>query len=194
MVDLFCGIGYFTLPFIVHSKAERVHACDWNPDAIEALTKALVVNKVADKCDIHFGDCRQVCPENVADRVNLGLIPSSQIGWLTACKALKCDSGGIFHLHENVNTVQEKSKQKKKEIWWEKGFEIVSELVSLFETIYPDKKWLVKLDDINKVKSYAPHIDHLVFDIACRPLDKNHQPPPPPSSDSGFSEASESDL
>lgn len=46
----------------------------------------------------------QVCPENIADRVNLGLIPSSEPGWKTACAALKSDTGGILHIHGNVNT------------------------------------------------------------------------------------------
>nr|CAD7567204.1 unnamed protein product [Timema californicum] len=37
VVDLFAGIGYFTLPLLVHAKAEMVHACEWNPNAVTAL-------------------------------------------------------------------------------------------------------------------------------------------------------------
>ena len=47
-----------------------------------------------------------MCPEGVADRVNLGLIPSSQAGWFTACKALKPSSGGVLHIHENVTSAR----------------------------------------------------------------------------------------
>lgn len=46
----------------------------------------------------------QVCPRHIADRVNLGLIPSSRDGWPVACEALKPESGGILHIHYNVNT------------------------------------------------------------------------------------------
>ena len=49
----------------------------------------------------------QVCPKNIADRVNLGLIPSSEPGWMVACTALKSDTGGILHIHANVNTKQD---------------------------------------------------------------------------------------
>ena len=28
------GIGYFTLPFLVHGKASHVHACEWNPHSV----------------------------------------------------------------------------------------------------------------------------------------------------------------
>ncbi len=47
--------------------------------------------------------CFKVCPSGVADRVNLGLVPSSEEGWITACRALKSD-GGILHIHGNVTS------------------------------------------------------------------------------------------
>uniref|UniRef100_A0A7N1A2L6 tRNA(Phe) (4-demethylwyosine(37)-C(7)) aminocarboxypropyltransferase n=1 Tax=Kalanchoe fedtschenkoi TaxID=63787 RepID=A0A7N1A2L6_KALFE len=37
VVDLFAGIGYFVLPFLVRANAKLVYACEWNPNAIEAL-------------------------------------------------------------------------------------------------------------------------------------------------------------
>ena len=44
-----------------------------------------------------------MCPDDVADVVNLGLIPSSEAGWSVACRALKKNEGGILHIHANVN-------------------------------------------------------------------------------------------
>ena len=40
------GIGYFTLPYLVHAKAKHVYACEWNPDSIEALKRNLQLNGV----------------------------------------------------------------------------------------------------------------------------------------------------
>ena len=31
IVDLFAGIGYFTLVYLVHANAKHVIACEWNP-------------------------------------------------------------------------------------------------------------------------------------------------------------------
>lgn len=45
----------------------------------------------------------------MADRVNLGLIPSSESSWLTACSALKSQSGGVLHVHATVTTSRSKS-------------------------------------------------------------------------------------
>ena len=41
--------------------------------------------------------------KNFADRVNLGLIPSSAEGWPVACAALKSLTGGWLHIHGNVS-------------------------------------------------------------------------------------------
>jgi predicted RNA methylase len=37
VVDMYAGIGYFTLPYLIHAGAQLVHACEWNPDAVIAL-------------------------------------------------------------------------------------------------------------------------------------------------------------
>lgn len=46
VVDLYAGIGYFTLPYLVHAGAFHVHACEWNPEAVAALRRNLALNKV----------------------------------------------------------------------------------------------------------------------------------------------------
>ena len=46
----------------------------------------------------------QLRMRDFADRVNLGLIPSSEEGWPTACAALKTLTGGWLHIHGNVAT------------------------------------------------------------------------------------------
>lgn len=44
-----------------------------------------------------------MCPHGIADRVNLGLLPTSETGWPTACAALKTKTGGWLHIHGNVS-------------------------------------------------------------------------------------------
>ncbi|KAJ0250215.1 tRNA wybutosine-synthesizing protein 2/3/4 [Hirschfeldia incana] len=101
VVDLFAGIGYFTLPFLVRAKAKMVYACEWNPHAIEALRHNVEANFVSDRCIVLEGDNRLTAPKGVADRVCLGLIPTSEGSWVTAIQALRPE-GGILHVHGNV--------------------------------------------------------------------------------------------
>ena len=54
-----------------------------------------------------------MCPEGVAQRVNLGLLPSSEAGWLVGCKALDHSTGGILHIHGNVESAVRQNNGEK---------------------------------------------------------------------------------
>ena len=62
VLDLYSGVGYFVLPYLVHANASTVHACEWNPHAVEGLRRGLQANggDLSAKCIIHFGDNRKV--------------------------------------------------------------------------------------------------------------------------------------
>ncbi|XP_016071487.1 PREDICTED: tRNA wybutosine-synthesizing protein 2 homolog [Miniopterus natalensis] len=205
LVDLYAGIGYFTLPFLVHAGAAFVHACEWNPHAAVALKNNLEINGVADRCQIHFGDNRKLKLSDIADRVNLGLIPSSEEGWPIACRMLRKDAGGILHIHQNVesfprrnlqplgNSEMEEHRPYPQQIinnQWENGAIRDSRRKVLSASIKPEwhrwaesaetrivtllqqvhgKPWKTQILHIQPVKSYAPHVDHIVLDLECRP-------------------------
>ena len=101
VVDLFSGIGFFTLPLVVKASAAHAFACEWNPAAAEALRRNVQRNGVEGRVEVLEGDCREVAPQGVADRVCLGLLPSSATGWEAGLRALK-PGGGWMHVHENV--------------------------------------------------------------------------------------------
>lgn len=183
VVDLYAGIGYFTLPYLVHAGAAHVHACEWNPDAVQALQKNLKLNKVYERCTIHQGDNRQLQLNDTADRVNLGLIPSSEDGWPVACRLLKRSTGGILHIHHNVTSPMTNSrfpeisdgtqrvtrKENDREAWQGWACDTSERLCSLLkDTTGTD--WRTHVQHIEHVKSYAPHIHHVVLDLECRPL------------------------
>ena len=162
VVDLFAGIGYFTLPYLVHAKADHVFACEWNPVSVEALKYNLHQLNLEHKCTVLEGDNRVVCPKNVADRINLGLIPESGISWRTACEALK-DVGGILHVHGNVECGKEDIKKEKLQSWAISISETISTM--LIET--KKRRYSVDVLHVECVKSYAPRIYHAVADLQC---------------------------
>ncbi|KAG9478081.1 tRNA wybutosine-synthesizing protein 2 homolog [Eleutherodactylus coqui] len=181
VVDLYAGIGYFTLPFLVHAGAAFVHACEWNPHAVTALQRNLELNKVSHKCRIHEGDNRQLLLHDVADRVNLGLIPSSEAGYYVACRVLKKHTGGMLHIHHNVDCFLSKHEVGKKIITaqnlecsrrtiWRKWAESTEAVIKTILHEIHNTVWHTSIIRIDKVKSYAPHVDHVVLDLECRPL------------------------
>ena len=84
VVDLFAGIGYFSLQYLKHTKLKKILMCEVNPEAVKYLRRNLNLNKIdPDRYEILFGDNQvtipKLCESRIvaADRVNLGLIPSS---------------------------------------------------------------------------------------------------------------------
>lgn len=186
VVDLYSGIGYFTLTYLVHSKADFVYACEWNPDAVQALEANIKLNNISmDRYQILEGDNRLTCPKNVCDHVNLGLIPSSEASWRTACAALKKSTGGVLHIHGNVDTKGPGSgvtstsgnnfysaikfpTKTDYHVEWSKY--VCCAIQKIFGVLYPNETWEVNIDAVIKIKSFAPHVDHLVTDITCKPI------------------------
>ncbi|XP_029020774.1 tRNA wybutosine-synthesizing protein 2 homolog isoform X2 [Betta splendens] len=183
VVDLYAGIGYFTLPYLVHARATHVHACEWNPNAVEALRRNLEANRVSDRCTVHEGDNRQLQLCDIADRVNLGLIPSSKDGWPVACRLLRRTTGGILHIHQNVtspllNTAavpaindgaqMVSGKKADREAWQAWADDTAKRIISLLGDV-TGSQWNTNIQHIEHVKSYAPHVHHIVLDLECRP-------------------------
>lgn len=159
IVDLFAGIGYFVLPFLVRAHAKLVYACEWNPHAIEALRHNLQSNSVAERCIVIEGDNRNTAPKGVADRVCLGLLPSSECSWVTAVRALRKE-GGILHVHGNAKDSEEYQ-------WTDH----VSK--SIYEIARSEGYcWEVTIEHVERVKWYAPHIRHVVADVRCKQIQR----------------------
>jgi tRNA wybutosine-synthesizing protein 3 len=154
VVDAFSGIGYYTLPMLVRSNAKHVYACELNPNSINALTKGAELNAVSDSLTIIEGD-NQITLQRltgIADRVHLGILPSSENTWPSALDCLK-KSGGIIHIHMNV-------REKEIDSFVEYCLEQIKHYAAQrdFNTI--------QLKHVEKVKWYAPHIRHIVIDVS----------------------------
>ncbi len=194
IVDLYAGIGYYTIPFLVHGGARCVFACEWNPNSAIALRMNLVkagvnvlegnpsgfvgdnshdlINEEKSFCKVFEGDNsmsarREGSLYSIADRVSLGLIPSSIPGWPLGVNVLKYE-GGMLHVHENVkddemdqwvvNTCQqfEELFEKKKQYYSSEELAVYGSFVMTVQCIH-----------LERVKSYAPHLYHVVADLEC---------------------------
>lgn len=201
VLDLYAGIGYYTLPALVHGKAAFVYACEWNDKAIEALRYNLVDNQVAHKSMVIPGDSRQLILPSLEqlskaatrtttttnnsstigpiNRISLGLLPSSEGCWHVAVQALmgtlrnqapstEPAVGGWLHVHGNVPV-------KERDNWMQWLCQCLHEHV-LTEITKPDthhnhndKDWVVVCHHVEKVKSFAPTVNHYVADVFIGP-------------------------
>ena len=185
VVDCYCGVGYYTVPLLLHAEVGHVHALEWNPHSILSLRHNLAANKIdSSRYTIHHGDNRfilaptqqaqagngndEVRPNplwGIADRVLLGLLPSSEDGWPLAARLLNKERGGVVHVHQNVNEAEIES--------WALfvAGKIEAFLASEIRAENMRGRMRVEVVHIEKVKSYAPRVIHIVVDLLCTPTE-----------------------
>lgn len=101
--------------------------------------------------------------------MNLGLIPSSEISWEIACKALKSETGGYLHVHGNVDIKDQTLENGLKVSWINWSNYTRDKIENILQSLYANK-WKVCVEHVEFVKTYAPKIDHMVLDLKCEPI------------------------
>lgn len=106
VVDLFAGIGPFSVLIGKRQSEAKVYAVDLNPDAVELLKLNVRVNRVENRVFPICADAREITQTQLrgsADRVIMNL-PETAIDFVdAACYALKPD-GGIVHFYGFVRS------------------------------------------------------------------------------------------
>ncbi len=106
VVDLFAGVGPFSVLIAKKNPNVKVYAVDINPDAVELLKVNARVNRVENRVFPILGDARQITAtrlKGLADRVIMNL-PETAIEFVdAACQAIK-PHGGIIHFYAFVRS------------------------------------------------------------------------------------------
>ncbi len=100
VIDMFAGIGYFTIPMAVHSRPRKVVAIELNPLAFAYLQKNVQLNRVEEIVEPILGDCRVAAPRGEADRAVMGYVGTTDRYLKMGIEALR--PGGILHYHQTV--------------------------------------------------------------------------------------------
>jgi len=100
VVDMFAGIGYFTLPMAVHSRPKKIVAIEINPVAYGYLVENVRLNHVDEIVEPVLGDCAEAVPRGVADRGVMGYVGTTDQYLDAGIGALR--PGGVLHYHQTV--------------------------------------------------------------------------------------------
>ena len=101
VVDMFAGVGPFSIHIAKRLNRVLVYAIDINPDAYRYLLKNIELNKVRDRVKPILGDCREVIDQLLVERANRVIMnfPEKAEEFLPwACRALKKE-GGVIHFY-----------------------------------------------------------------------------------------------
>jgi len=101
VVDMFAGVGPFSILIAKRLNDTQIHAIDANPEAAKLIGENATMNKVQDRIKVWSGDARVVIKNNLAGTATRVIMnhPSQAREFLEpACEALRRD-GGIVHYY-----------------------------------------------------------------------------------------------
>lgn len=145
VVDMFAGIGYFTLPLALHARAARVISCEINPLAFHYLCENVHLNGLENVVEPVLGDNRDLPGEGIADRVVMGYVRTTAQHLRTAFRLVR--KGGTVHYQDTFPL----------EVFPEKALENLASAAD-------GRTYEVRL--MKEVKSYSPGVSHMVLDVA----------------------------
>lgn len=106
VVDLFAGVGPFSILIAKRNPKAKIYAIDINPEAVELLKVNIRVNRVENRVFPRIGDAKQLTSyklRGLADRVIMNL-PEIAIEFVdAACQAIKPE-GGTIHFYAFVRS------------------------------------------------------------------------------------------
>ncbi|MDO8726123.1 MAG: class I SAM-dependent methyltransferase family protein [Candidatus Methanoperedens sp.] len=143
VVDMFAGIGYFSIPMAVHSKPDKIFAIEINPVSFGYLRENISLNRVENIIEPVEGDCASFTQRGIADRVIMGYFDAHPY-LENGISALV--HGGMVHYHEAVPEAVEDRP--------------VTRVVETAKKL--GRK--VEIIEARRIKKYAPGVWHVVVD------------------------------
>ncbi|MEF8835018.1 MAG: class I SAM-dependent methyltransferase family protein [Candidatus Thermoplasmatota archaeon] len=148
VLDMFAGVGPYTVLIGKNVDVDQIHSIDLNPDAIYYLRKNIERNKLEGLVNTYEGDAEEIAPELACDRVIMNLPHSSKSFVKSALSAVKDE--GTLHYYE---ILEEDDKEK--------------ELENLRERIEV-KGYESEIVEKRVVRTYSSTKVHIAYDILVR--------------------------
>lgn len=105
IVNMFSGVGCYSIVIAKHSNPNKILSIDINPDAVRCMQETVKLNKVEDKVVCRLGDAKKVIADGLQKRADRVLMPLPQKAYEYldhALLALK-PTGGWIHYYEFVH-------------------------------------------------------------------------------------------
>jgi tRNA wybutosine-synthesizing protein 2 len=184
IVDMFAGIGYFSLGIGKHAKVSKIYSIELNPESYKYLEINITLNKLDEIIKPIHGDCKiksfELSKQGIiADRIIMGVFPAPFDYLESACSIIKRNPLTIRTDKEKF--YQKAEEQSKFDVYKEikppftntiihfEGVSMgrkINEIFEKFSEIMQEFGFESSLLAFRFVKSYGPKMWHTVLDIA----------------------------
>ncbi|MDH5443683.1 MAG: class I SAM-dependent methyltransferase family protein [Hadesarchaea archaeon] len=150
VVNLFAGVGCYSVLIAKHSEAIKIYSIDKNPAAVNYMRENTRINKVGARVVSILGDARDVVETRLmgkADRVLMPLPELAREFFEVALLALKPE-GGVVHFYDFGNEP-----------------ELFGPSLKFVRAAAATKGKKVELLGSRAIRSYATRVYHIVLDL-----------------------------
>lgn len=140
VLDMFAGIGYFTLPLALNHPNSRIYPCELNPTSVDYLRRNISANHLESTIMVLPGDCRTTTSGIHADYIIMGHFQCDEF---LNTALLRSKVGTLIDMHILARTDEIETKWleiNEKAAHFGYGLDLVSQ---------------------KKVKSYSVHLWHI---------------------------------
>lgn len=152
VLDMFAGIGYFSILIAHHAPPKKIYSIEINPESYHYLNENININKINEKSNKKsdynvmepiLGDSKLLSSKINADRILMGYVKTTHEFLDSAMNALNYE--GILHYHETVpeKLMNNRPINRIKEAANDRDVEILSNRI---------------------IKKYSPGVVHTVVD------------------------------
>jgi tRNA (guanine37-N1)-methyltransferase len=101
VLDMFAGVGPYSILIAKTQRTAKVYAVDLNPEAFKYLRHNTLLNRVADRVFCALGDAAQLATTDLRETANRVImnLPSDSTRFLAAAVAALKRDGGIIHYY-----------------------------------------------------------------------------------------------
>lgn len=145
VMDMFCGVGPFSLMLAKTGKPKYIHAIDKNPEAIIYLKKNIIINKI-NNVAAHLGDARDVAAKLTKPHRIIMNLPHTAIDFLDLALDI-VKPGGTIHLYLILES---------------DSLEMIGDAIN---DLAVSRKRNIKSENMDEVHTYSPTQSLFCFDL-----------------------------
>ncbi len=145
ILDMFAGVGPYSILIVKNKEVEKIHSVDINPEAYELLENNIERNNVEDKIIPYNEDAKKIAGRFTVDRVIMNLPHSSKDFIDDAVDSV--DQEAIINYYEIIEAKDIENSKK----------EILDKIDS--------HGYRAQIINSRKVRTYSATMDHMAYDI-----------------------------